>query len=159
MKKNIEIPSLKVQTKVKSIQVFRKPVERAFQGDRCGICISNFDSKQFERGVVSSPNYVRTCYGVIINFEKVKYFKGTISSGSKFHISVGHETLLGKIILFAEPGGTTSISSKNEFNFNREYIYLDEINNDVDTHKKDVNFNILYINFNKIICKTKILKF
>lgn len=162
MKKNIEIPSLKVQTKVKSIQVFRKPVDKAFQGDRCGICISNFDSKQFERGVVSSPNYVRTCYGVIINLEKVKYFKGTISSGSKFHISIGHETLLGKIIVFAEPDGKTSISSKNEFDFNREYIYLDEFNSDVDNHKKDVKFNIFLLflyKFNKIISNKKILKF
>lgn len=115
--------------------MFRKPVERAFEGDRCGVCISNFDSKQFERGVVSAPNYVKTSYGVIINVEKIKYYKSAISSGSKFHISIGHETLLGKIVLFAEPqAGNTP--SNNEFDFNREYIYLDEINSQ---EKKEVN--------------------
>lgn len=127
---------------MKSIQVFRKPVEKAVQGDRCGICISNFDPKQFERGYICSPNFVRTCYGVIINLEKVKYFKNAISSGSKFHISIGHETLLGKITLFADPdeASLASSSTLNEFDFNCDYIYLDEINMDRDQNKEVSNF-------------------
>lgn len=134
--KAIEIPSLKVQAKVKSIQVFRKPVDKAYQGDRCGVCISNFDSKQFERGVVCAPNYVKTCYGVVINVDMIKYYKSPISSGSKFHITVGHETLLGKITLFAEPQLTNETPPSSEFDFNKEYIYVDQINSQEDNEKK-----------------------
>jgi selenocysteine-specific elongation factor len=117
-----------VQTKVKSIQVFRKPVEKAFQGDRCGICISNFDSKQFERGIVSSLNYVKTCYGVILRLNRIKYYKSAITSGSKFHISMGHETILGKIELFAQDSSETQAET---FDFSREYIHIDEINEEI----------------------------
>lgn len=129
-----------MQTKVKSIQVFRKPVDRAVQGDRCGICISNFDAKQFERGVVCAPGFVKTSYGVLVNLDKVKYYKNPISSGSKFHISVGHETLLGKITLFAEPNDQDSSKTTTpvEFDFNKEYIYLDEINSQNEGEKKVV---------------------
>ena len=81
---------------------------------------------------------MRTCYGVIINLEKVKYFKSTISSGSKFHISIGHETVLGKITLFAEPEEASSkLPINKEFDLNREYIFLDEINNE-GIEKKEV---------------------
>lgn len=130
-----------MQTKVKSIQVFRKPVDKAFEGDRCGICISNFDAKQFERGVVCTPNHVKTCYGVIIDMETIKHYKHSIASGSKYHISIGHETLLGKIELFAEPQPSTQTSSSHPFDFNRDYIYVNEINKDVNQEKttpKDV---------------------
>jgi selenocysteine-specific elongation factor len=49
--KTIEIPSLKVQKKIKSMQMFRKPIDRAIQGDRLGICVTNFDAKLIERGL------------------------------------------------------------------------------------------------------------
>jgi selenocysteine-specific elongation factor len=49
--KTIEIPSLKVQKKIKSMQMFRKPIDRAIQGDRLGICVTNFDAKLIERGI------------------------------------------------------------------------------------------------------------
>jgi selenocysteine-specific elongation factor len=37
---NIEIPNLRVEKKVKSMQMFRKPVQSAHQGDRLGICVA-----------------------------------------------------------------------------------------------------------------------
>lgn len=124
---------------MKSIQVFRKPVDKAVQGDRCGICISNFDAKQFERGVVCAPGFVKTSYGVLINLDRVKYYKNSITSGSKFHISIGHETLLGKITLFAEPSDyQDSAKTSTEFDFNKEYIYLEEINSQKEDEKKVV---------------------
>ena len=124
---NIEIPVLKTQKKVKSIQVFRKPVEKAIQGDRCGICLTNFDSKQFERGLVCAPNYVKTSYAVIIKLNKIKHFKGSIQSGSKFHITINHETHLAKIELFG--GFGDELVDKNSefmFDFGKEYLYVNE---------------------------------
>ena len=41
----IELPDLKVTKKVKSMQMFRKPVNKAIQGDRVGLCIAQLDAK------------------------------------------------------------------------------------------------------------------
>ncbi len=43
---NIEVAALKEVRKVKSIQIFRKPAQVAIQGDRAGICVTQFDSHQ-----------------------------------------------------------------------------------------------------------------
>jgi selenocysteine-specific elongation factor len=37
----IELPQLQVERKVKSLQMFRQPVQSAKQGDRVGICVTN----------------------------------------------------------------------------------------------------------------------
>jgi selenocysteine-specific elongation factor len=36
----IELPQLRVEKKVKSMQMFRKPIQLVKQGDRVGICVS-----------------------------------------------------------------------------------------------------------------------
>jgi selenocysteine-specific elongation factor len=150
MLKTIEIPILKTQKKVKSIQVFRKPVEKAAQGDRCGICISNFDSKQFERGVICSPNFLKYSFGVIISLNKIKHFKGSIESGSKFHISIGHETLLGKVELFGEVESENEKNTNdNSFDFSKEYIYVHDLNPPAEENlKKKIKRHFALIDFN-----------
>ena len=107
--------------------MFRKPVEKASQGDRCGICIGNFDAKQFERGIVCEPNHIKTAYGLIVSLKKIKHFKGQIESGSKFHITIGHETVIGKIELF---GLLENSSDEFNFDFGKDYLYLDEYQSD-----------------------------
>jgi selenocysteine-specific elongation factor len=122
---------LKTQKKVKSIQVFRKPVDKASKGDRCGICLTNFDSKQFERGIVCAPNYVKHSFAIITRLHRIKHFKSAIESGSKFHITIGHETLLGKIDIFGECENKTATHNAQDeinFNFNNEYLHLNEYN-------------------------------
>ena len=134
----IEIPSLKVEKKIKSMQMFRKPVDHAAQGDRLGICVTNFDAKLIERGIACSPDYVKNTYGVLIKLNKIKHFKGVIETNSKFHISIGHETVIGKIELFAEleeNGEKQNIDlaklniNDEQFDFNKEYKYVNEIDN------------------------------
>jgi selenocysteine-specific elongation factor len=51
----IELPALKQEKKIKSMQMFRKPVQAAKQGDRVGICVAQLDSTLIERGIASSP--------------------------------------------------------------------------------------------------------
>lgn len=34
------------------MQMFRKPIERAMQGDRIGLCVTQFDPDKLERGLV-----------------------------------------------------------------------------------------------------------
>ena len=48
MNDTIEFPGLKQEKKVKSMQMFKKPVQGARQGDRAAMCVPGFDSKALE---------------------------------------------------------------------------------------------------------------
>lgn len=65
----IEIPGLKLSKKVKSMQMFHEPVERAAQGDRLGICVTQFDPSLVERCIVSCPGYLHATYGWLVGFK------------------------------------------------------------------------------------------
>ena len=142
---SIEIPSFKEQKKVKSIQIFRKPVDKASQGDRCGICLANVDAKQFERGVIAEPNFVKNAFAVIVSLNRIKHFKANIETGSKFHISIGHETLIGKIDLFGlvENDLKNSNNTQELFDFNQEYVYLNELGEEANQDKKIIKYYAL----------------
>ena len=66
----MEIPSLKVTKKVKSLQMFRRPVERAAQGDRLGVCVTQFDPKTLERGLVAAVGYLPTIAACIVHLHR-----------------------------------------------------------------------------------------
>lgn len=125
----VEIPALKVTKKVKSIQMFRKPVSAAMQGDRVGVCVTQFDPKLLERGVVCTPGSLRTLFAAVISVRKIGYFKGALSTRAKLHITVGHETVMAKVSFFGLPPGLANsepTSLETPFNFDREYFYQDE---------------------------------
>ena len=42
---SVEIPAISESRKIKSLQVFKKPVKTIIQGDRVGICVPQLDSK------------------------------------------------------------------------------------------------------------------
>uniref|UniRef100_A0A3P8UWP8 Selenocysteine-specific elongation factor n=1 Tax=Cynoglossus semilaevis TaxID=244447 RepID=A0A3P8UWP8_CYNSE len=135
----VEIPALKVTKKIKSVQMFRKPVSGAMQGDRVGVCVTQFDPKLLERGVVCTPGSLRTLYAAVISVRKIGYFKGSLSTRAKFHITVGHETVMAKVSFFGlppavasevtsdtEPTPTPPSSLQTPFTQDREYFYQDE---------------------------------
>nr|XP_046239835.1 selenocysteine-specific elongation factor [Scatophagus argus] len=135
----VEIPALKVTRKIKSVQMFRKPVSGAMQGDRVGVCVTQFDPKLLERGVVCTPGSLRTLYAAVISVRKIGYFKGSLATRAKFHITVGHETVMAKVTFFGlPPVGTSGPPSDTEpppsqpcsletpFAFDREYFFQDE---------------------------------
>ncbi|XP_072315839.1 selenocysteine-specific elongation factor [Eucyclogobius newberryi] len=128
----VEIPALKVTKKVKSIQMFRKPVSMAMQGDRVGVCVTQFDPKLLERGVACTPGSLRTLYAAVISVRKIGYFKGALFTRAKFHITVGHETVMAKVSFFGLPPSSTNSnppephSLETPFNFDREYFYQEE---------------------------------
>ncbi len=148
--------------------MFRKPIDRAIQGDRLGICVTNFDAKLIERGIASTPDYVKNAYGVIIKLNRIKHFKGIIETNARFHISIGHETIIGKIELFGELDNNSldlenlNIDCKGQFDFNKEYIYVNEIENDdkstegVKNNKRIKNFYLL-IDFTDQISEQSVL--
>ncbi|GFQ81037.1 selenocysteine-specific elongation factor [Trichonephila clavata] len=125
---SVEIPAAKIVRKVKSIQMFKKPVPKAIQGDRVGICVTQFDPKILERGTVCTPGYMETAETVIVSVHKIPYFKSKCLSNSKFHITIMHDTIMAKCTFFSSVKlSQNKPESMNEFNFGDDYMYTDEI--------------------------------
>ncbi|XP_078399242.1 selenocysteine-specific elongation factor isoform X1 [Cetorhinus maximus] len=118
---------IEVSRKVKSMQMFHKPVNTAIQGDRVGICVTQFDPKQLERGLVCAPESLRTLNAAVISVKKIPYFKGLVHTKAKFHITVGHETVMGRVTFFSPaPEDFESEPVMDCFVFDREYLYQEE---------------------------------
>lgn len=80
--------------------MFKRQVQTIMQGDRAGVCVSNLDAKLLERGVASTPGAIQLWKGGIALVRKVNYFPGTLPCGSKFHVSVGHATVMATVTFF-----------------------------------------------------------
>ena len=115
----IKIADTKQERKVKSMQVFHKSVEKVSAGDRAGICVTQFDAKLLERGLVYTGDAIQMVHALIIDLHKVPYYKGSVTSKTKYHISVGHETVLGRLTFFSAP----SKEEGGEFSFENRYQF------------------------------------
>ena len=51
----IELAALRQERKIKSMQMFRRPVDALYEGDRAGICVTNLDAALVERGLLCAP--------------------------------------------------------------------------------------------------------
>ncbi|KAF2069618.1 hypothetical protein CYY_009066 [Polysphondylium violaceum] len=124
----IQIPILNIEKKVKSMQMFHKPIKRAIQGDRVGICVTQLNAKLLERGLVCSNNSVLYLSSVVISIEKVKFYKNDVTTKSQFHITIGHSTVIATIYLFGNKNNNNNNNGdSNGFDSNKEYIYQDSL--------------------------------
>jgi len=85
------------------MQMFRKPVQTASQGDRLGICVTQLDSKALERGIACTPGYISTVSCALMAVRHIRFFKTACKTGTKFHVTVGHTTVMGTATFFAPP--------------------------------------------------------
>ena len=126
----VHFPAMKIDRKVKSIQMFRKPVKSARKGDRIGMSVSKFESSM-ERGIVCAVGGdVRTYTMGIAKIERVRFYKSSISSNSKLHITVGHATVMGVVKFFESPIEDEKDSKKGVFNFDTDHTWLEELPED-----------------------------
>jgi selenocysteine-specific elongation factor len=94
----VEFPALSLERKIKSIQMFKRQVSSVRQGDRAGICVANLDAKLLERGIAASPpGAVALWKAALALVRKVPYYPGSLPCGGKFHISVGHATVMATV--------------------------------------------------------------
>ncbi|KAM9276722.1 selenocysteine-specific elongation factor isoform 2-T2 [Morus bassanus] len=118
---------IEVTKKVKSMQMFHTPVTYAMQGDRVGICVTQFDPKLLERGLICTPESLHTIHAAIISLKKIQYFRGALQTKAKFHITVGHETVMGRVMFFSPaPADFNEEIQENVFNFEKDYLYQEE---------------------------------
>lgn len=119
--------SAQVVRKVKSMQMFHTPVSSAVQGDRLGICVTQFDPKLLERGLVCAPESLHTVHAALISVEKIPYFRGPLQTKAKFHITVGHETVMGRVMFFSPaPNSLDHEPVLDSFDFSREYLFQEQ---------------------------------
>eukprot|EP01059_Diplonema_ambulator_P005241 TRINITY_DN1499_c0_g2_i2.p1 TRINITY_DN1499_c0_g2~~TRINITY_DN1499_c0_g2_i2.p1 ORF type:complete len:582 (+),score=183.95 TRINITY_DN1499_c0_g2_i2:33-1748(+) len=96
----VYFPTMKMDRKVRGIQVFRKPVKAAHKGDRIGMSVSKFDSTM-ERGIVCAlGSNVQTYSLGVARIQKVRFYKSAIPSNLKLHVTVGHSTVMGAAKFF-----------------------------------------------------------
>lgn len=109
------------------MQMFHTPVTYAMQGDRVGICVTQFDPKLLERGLICTPESLHTIHAAIISLKKIQYFRGALQTKAKFHITVGHETVMGRVMFFSPaPADFNEEIQKNDFDFEKDYLYQEE---------------------------------
>jgi selenocysteine-specific elongation factor len=90
------------------------------------MCVTQFDSKDFERGLLCSPGALPTIDAAIIDLNKINYYKGTITTKSKFHISMMHDTVMARLSVFGYYGSKDDLPVDG-FDFSKHYLYQDEL--------------------------------
>eukprot|EP00286_Rhodomonas_abbreviata_P010724 CAMPEP_0181342210 /NCGR_PEP_ID=MMETSP1101-20121128/30867_1 /TAXON_ID=46948 /ORGANISM="Rhodomonas abbreviata, Strain Caron Lab Isolate" /LENGTH=567 /DNA_ID=CAMNT_0023453629 /DNA_START=171 /DNA_END=1871 /DNA_ORIENTATION=- len=131
----VEIPDMKIQKKVKSMQMFKKPVLEAVQGDRVGILVTQLDAKQIERATLATPNSVPSFHAAVLAVEKIRFYKASFPTKRKIHITVGHTTVMATVHFFtlppsasgASPPAAETSAAASAFDFGREYFSADEL--------------------------------
>ena len=87
--------------------------------------MTQFDPKLLERGLVCQPGSLLTVNAAIVQVKKISYFKGTISTKAKFHITMGHETVMGRGTFFGLYDDNVKVPE--EFDFTKEYLFQEEL--------------------------------
>eukprot|EP00400_MALV-I_sp_L67-5_P000027 gene27-193_t len=126
-----------VKHKVKSLQMFQKPVKLAKQGERVALCVPGLDTTNLERGVLTDGKVpMPTMSSAICVCRKIKYFKSQVLSKAKFHVSIGHTTVMGKLQFFKLAKGVptpqkaiekSSSDEKPDENDNAENELVDKV--------------------------------
>lgn len=87
--------------------------------------MTQFDPKLLERGLICSPGVLKTMYAALIEVTKIPYFKGSINTKAKFHITVGHDTVMGKAMFFGCYGD--GAKNSKDFDYNKDYKYQEAL--------------------------------
>ena len=163
----IELPNLKLEKKVKSMQMFKRPVQSCERGDRLGMCITQLDHNLMERGLVASPGSVPTFNAAVVTAEKIRFFKQTVGSKMRFHVTVGHATVMATAEFFGEvpadgagetatvedaerllravsldvsgSGGADDEAERVSFSYEREYKYCSVLETAGEVRKRDAD--------------------
>lgn len=96
----IYFPELCEKKVVKEMQMFKKSISKAYQGDRVGMLIKNLDHTKMERSLACSDGYVQSIDSGIFILRKVNFYKNEITSNSKFFVIVGNQGVMAKCTFF-----------------------------------------------------------
>lgn len=128
---DIELPEIGECKKIKSIQMFRKTIDKVMKGDRCGQLIPNLDHTKIERSIICKPNSLKPVNLILGYIKGVRYHKLPIKSKSKIHLSIGNRTTMATVFLFKTVSNNQKYgpeSTVNNFDRNKAImsVLLDE---------------------------------
>lgn len=109
--------------RIKSLQIFRRPVEEAHQGDRVGINLgSGLDTSDLERTLLATPGLVRTSRILLLrDLRPIRHYKyAPCRSRGRLHLSILHQTTLVTVIFLKR----TSVDGQGG---GEEYEFVDEL--------------------------------
>ena len=103
--------------------------------------MTQFDPKLLERGSICTPGALPTVEAGIISVHKIPYYKGSVLTKSKFHITTGHDTVMGRLTFFGlycdnlsdsvtsvETGAAKlTIEDSDSIDYTKDYLYQDEL--------------------------------
>ncbi|WXG42665.1 MAG: selenocysteine-specific translation elongation factor [Promethearchaeati archaeon SRVP18_Atabeyarchaeia-1] len=95
---DVEISPIGAICRVKSIQTFSEPREKAEAGDRVGIALQGVDHRSIYRGCyASSPKSLRTTFHLLFGGCVSKFFKHEIAPGLSMHAAVGMSSIQSQV--------------------------------------------------------------
>ena len=77
------------------MEMFRKPVQIAKQGDRVAMLMHHLEADLIERGIGCTPGYMRRARKCVIDLHLVRLYKRPIKTKARFNIMSGHQTVEG----------------------------------------------------------------
>ena len=81
--------------------------------------------------MICKPGALPSITAAIVRVSKISYFKGAVATKTKFHVTIGHETVMGRATFFGRYSETFPTSDKTEmtapFDFSTEYLYQTEL--------------------------------
>jgi len=117
---NVEVPALGEAgkgKKVRSLQMFRQPVQNAGMGDRVAICVPGLEAKELERGILVDTKFgMPTLDACICVVNRLHYYKNEVKTKAKYHITLGHQTVMATAHFFCplSHGASSSSSASPE---------------------------------------------
>lgn len=66
-----------------------------------GVCVTQFDPASFERGYICTPGTLSRIHAAVVTLNRIPYYKLPVTSKSKFHITIGHDTAMASLQLFS----------------------------------------------------------
>lgn len=66
-------------------------------------------------------------FAAVVSARLIPYYKASVRSKAKFHVSVLHDTVLARITVFGDYSEGTQVTSSEEFDWSRNYRYDEEL--------------------------------
>ncbi|KJH53472.1 hypothetical protein DICVIV_00213 [Dictyocaulus viviparus] len=96
LNQEIVIPILKEKKKVKGLESWKQTVEQVSVGERAAILVQQLSADSISRTMIGSSGALTEMKSCIASTKPITFYRGTISSGMKVHISTGFDTVMAE---------------------------------------------------------------
>lgn len=92
----IEFPVIQETRKIKTLESWKQKSDSVCCGERAAFLVASFDEHRFSRCLVGAPGALRAVKSVLATVNPVIFFRNTLNSKTKMHISVAFETIMAE---------------------------------------------------------------